>query len=60
MLLLLDTRFERNNSQLRILDQDTRLEIISWDKSTIEKALDSGLICPEDFKQPLSDKECIN
>lgn len=59
MKLLLDAWFERNNPQLRILDQNTGQEVISWDKSAVEKALDSGLICSEDFKQQLSEREFI-
>jgi len=59
MKLLLDAWFERNNPQLRILDQATGQEVISWDKSAVKKALDSGLICSEDFKQQLSDQEFL-
>jgi len=59
MKLLLDAWFERNNPQLRILDQATGQEVISWDKNTVKQALDSGLICSEDFKQQLSAREFL-
>jgi len=59
MKLLLDVWFERSNAPLRMLDQSNGQEIIAWDKVTVQKALDTGLICSEDFKQQLSDQECL-
>ncbi len=59
MKLLLDAWFERNNGQLRIIDQYSGQEVIAWDKATVQKALDSGLICSEDFKQQPSDQEFL-
>jgi hypothetical protein len=59
MNLLLDAWFERSNPMLRVLDQNTGQEVISWDKDTVDNALDTGLICSEDFKQQLSDQEFL-
>ncbi len=59
MKLLLDAWFERDNRQLRIIDQSSGKEVIAWDDATLQKALDSGLICSEDFKQQLSDQEFL-
>lgn len=59
MKLLLDAWFEKNNAQLRILDQLSGQELIAWDNSTVQHALDSGLICCEDFKRQPSAQEFL-
>jgi len=60
MTLLLGAWFERNTSQLCTLNQDTGQEIISWDKSTVEKALDSVLICSEDLNSNFLTRKAQN
>ncbi len=51
MTYMIDAWFERNNPYLRVIHRSTGVPIVNWQGDALNRRLQNGAICVEDFEE---------